>query len=48
VIQKASMALLEKITKGIPTTLQIFISSRSLVLDYLYAFWLTMQTSSVR
>jgi hypothetical protein len=42
------MALLEKIHKGIPTNLFIFISTKSLVLEYLYAFWLTMQTSSIR
>jgi hypothetical protein len=42
------VALLEKITKGIPTSLAAFISTRSLVLEYLFAFWVSMQTSSVR
>jgi hypothetical protein len=26
----------------------MFISTKSLVIEYLYAFWLTMQTSSIR
>lgn len=47
-MKKSNLALLEKIIKGIPTNLVSFISSRAFLQDYLYAFWLTMQTSSVR
>ena len=40
--------MLEKIAKGIPISIVTFLPHQSLVVDYLYVLWLSMQTSSVR
>lgn len=40
--------VVERVMKGLPTSLLPFISSRKLLEEYLHLFWLTMQTSSTR
>lgn len=47
-MQKSNKAILERVIKCIPANLITFISNKSLTLEYLHIFWLTMQTSSIR